>query len=163
MAKREMRCATRERDQTAAAQSNLTMKNTILAALFSVAFLNPGCSTLQKSDTAVIQGVWKGYDKTRPGDGMCSVRFSKNTVEFQGAGKDDWCKGIFTLHEDTNPKQIVATILEASDSRAVGQSVHAIYRIEAAMLTLAGNQPGNPTPPRGFDAPEAQVLVLKKP
>jgi uncharacterized protein (TIGR03067 family) len=93
---------------------------------------------------------------------MCSVSFSKNTVEFHGADKDDWCKGIFTLHEDTNPKQIVATIIEAPDARVIGQAVHAIYRIEAAKLTLTGNQPGNSDVPSGFDAPNTRTLVLEK-
>jgi uncharacterized protein (TIGR03067 family) len=110
------------------------MKNTLLAILFGAALLVSGCSTLQKSDTASLQGTWKGYDKAQRAEGTCSVSFSKNTVEFHGADKDDWCKGIFTLHEDTNPKQIVATIIEAPDARVIGQAVHAIYRIEAATL-----------------------------
>ncbi len=137
------------------------MKNTLLAILSTAAILVAGCSTLQKSDTATLQGTWKGSDKTQPG--TCSVSFSKNTVEFHGVDKDDWCKGIFSLREDTQPKQIVATILEAPDSRAIGQTVHAIYRIEGATLTLAGYQPGNPNTPTSFEAAEARVLVLKKP
>jgi uncharacterized protein (TIGR03067 family) len=138
------------------------MKNILLAGLFSAALLASGCSSVPRSDTFALQGTWKGYDKAQPSDGTCSVKFSKNTVEFQGADKDDWCKGIFTLHEDANPKQIVATILEAPDPQAIGQAVHAIYRIEAATLTLAGNQPGNPDVPSGFEAPNIRILVVKK-
>src|SRR5436309_811777 len=106
------------RDQVPGGWSNTAMKRILLAGLFGAALLPSGCSTVQKSDTAALQGTWKGYDKAQPSEGACSVKFSKNTVEFQGADKDDWCKGIFTLHEDSNPKQIVATILEAPDPRA---------------------------------------------
>jgi uncharacterized protein (TIGR03067 family) len=139
------------------------MTNRLLAALFSAVLLASGCSTVQKSDTVALEGTWKGYDKAQPAAGTCSVKFSKNTVEFHGVDKDDWCKGIFTLHEDTNPKQIIATILEAPDARVVGQTIHAIYRIESTTLTLAGNQPGNPDVPSGFEAPNLRMLVLKKP
>jgi uncharacterized protein (TIGR03067 family) len=138
------------------------MKITLLTILSSAVLFASGCSTVHKSDTVALQGMWKGHDKAQP-EGVCSVKFSQNTVEFNGVDKDDWCKGIFTLHEDTNPKQIVATILEAPDARAVGQTIHAIYRIEAATLTLAGSPLGNPDAPSIFEGPNIRTLVLKKP
>jgi uncharacterized protein (TIGR03067 family) len=133
----------------------------ILLAVF-VATLAFGCSTLRKSDTAALQGTWTGYHQGHESEGKSSLTFSKNTLDFHGPETDNWCKGIFTLREDTNPKQLVGTILEGPDPRVVGQTVHAIYRIEGAQLTIAGNPPGNPSAPASFDAPDAQIIVLKR-
>jgi len=139
------------------------MKNTLLAVLFGAALIASACSTLHKSDTAAIQGTWAGYHQGHQSEGTSSVTFSRNTLDFHGPDTNNWCKGIFSLREDTNPKQLVGTILECPDARVVGQTVHAIYRIEGGQLTLAGNPPGNPDVPTSFDAPGAQTLVLKKP
>ena len=38
----------------------------------------------------------------------------------------------------------------------------AIYRIESDTLTIAGNEPGNPNAPDGFDAPGAARLEFKR-
>ena len=142
---------------------NRTMKNLLFTILGGALIVAAGCSTFHKSDTNTLQGTWKGHDKAHPTEGVCTVKFSKSTVDFQGVDKDDWCKGIFTLREDADPKQIVATILESPDPRANGQSIHAIYKIEGETLTLAGNPPGDPGVPSNFDAPNLRTLVLKKP
>lgn len=139
------------------------MKTTLLAILSGAAIAISGCSTLQKSDTATLQGTWKGSDTAHPSDGVCSLTFSKNTVDFQSAEKDDWAKGIFTLREDTNPKQLIGTIVAAPDPRAVGQTMHAIYRLEGGTLTIAGGPPGSQDAPPSFDSPGVRLLVLKKP
>jgi uncharacterized protein (TIGR03067 family) len=144
-------------------RSNLHMKNTLLAVLFGAALLVSGCSTLQKSDTAALQGTWKGYHQGHQSEGTSSVTFCRNTLEFHGPETDNWCKGIFSLREDTNPKQLVGTILECLDPKVIGETVHAIYRINGGQLTLAGNPPGNPDVPTSFDAPGVRTLVLKRP
>src|SRR5882724_8893804 len=136
------------------------MKNILLAILLLT--VASGCSTLHKSDTAALQGTWTGYHQGHESEGTSSIIFSRNTLDFHGPETENWCKGIFTLREETNPKQLVGTILECPDPRAVGQTVHSIYRIEGGQLTIAGNPPGNPDVPAGFDAPEVQTLVLKK-
>ena len=139
------------------------MKNLLITILFAAAILASGCSTVHKSDTAALQGTWSGCHQGHQSEGTSSITFSRNTLDFHGPEADNWCKGIFTLREDTNPKQLVGTILECPDPRVVGQTVHAIYRIEGAQLTIAGNPPGTPDVPASFDAPTAQVIVLKKP
>jgi uncharacterized protein (TIGR03067 family) len=138
------------------------MKNLLFTILGSAIILTAGCSTLHKTDTASIQGTWKGSDTAHP-NGTCSLTFSKNTLEFQAAAQDDWAKGIFSLREETTPKQLVGTILQAPDPKAVGLTIRAIYKLEGGSLTVAGNVPGNPDAPASFDAPGVRKLVLKKP
>jgi uncharacterized protein (TIGR03067 family) len=138
------------------------MKNLLFTILGSAIILTAGCSTLHKKDTASLQGMWKGSDTAHP-TGTCSLTFSKNTVEFQAVEQDDWAKGIFSLREETTPKQLVGTILQAPDPKAVGLTIHAIYKLEGGTLTVVGNTPGNPDAPASFDAPGVRTLVLKKP
>ena len=82
-------------------------------------------------------------------------------MEFRGADDNDWCKGTFSLREDTNPKRLTGVITEAPDAQFVGKTANAIYKIENGTLTIAGNQPGNLDAPASFDAPGARLLFLK--
>lgn len=126
------------------------------------ALLVCGCSTLQVSDSNLLQGTWKGYEMGRPAEAPCRVIISGNTLEFRGASSNDWCKGTFTLRPDTNPKQLVGVMRECDDPQYVGKTVHAIYRIDADTLILAGNAPGNPEAPASFEASGCRKLVLKR-
>ena len=138
------------------------MKNFRLTILGSAVILTAGCSTLDKTDATSLQGTWKGSD-TAHLSGTCSLTFSKNTVDFQASEQDDWAKGIFSLHEEMTPKQLVGTILQAPDPKALGLTIHALYKIEGGTLTVVGNAPGNPDAPTSFDAPGVRTLVLKRP
>jgi len=121
-----------------------------------------GCSTLHQSGSATVQGTWKGQEIGGNTEGSRYLIISGNTIEFQGANNDDWCKGTFTVREDTNPRQIVATITQCHLPQYVGKTAYAIYRVEGGTLTLTGNEPGNPEVPSGFDAPGARHFVLNQ-
>ena len=138
------------------------MKDSLMLIIFCGAtLLGSGCSTLQKSDSATLQGTRQGQETGRT-EGMCRLMISGNTLEFRGADPREWYKGTFTLREDTNPKQLVVAIAECPAPEYVGKTVYAIYRIEAGTLTLTGNEPGNPEVPTGFDARGARSFTLKK-
>jgi uncharacterized protein (TIGR03067 family) len=139
------------------------MRKNILSFISIVALLwASGCSTLHKSDSARIQGTWKGREIGGNTEGSRYLIISGNTIEFRGANTNDWCKGTFTVREDTNPRQIVGMVTECHSSQYIGKTACAIYRMDGDMLIVTGNEPGNPNVPSGFDAPGARHFVLKR-
>jgi uncharacterized protein (TIGR03067 family) len=146
---------------------------------FAVLVVAAGCATGQKpdsatfpgsskaaasqgaSDSVTLQGTWKGHEGGANPERSVSLVLSGANLEFHGADPNDWCKGTFSLRENTNPKQLIGVITDAPDLQVVGKTVNAIYRIEDGVLTIAGNAPGSPAPPAAFDAPDARQLVLQ--
>jgi uncharacterized protein (TIGR03067 family) len=123
-----------------------------------------GCSTPHKSDSATIQGTWKGRELTpnASAEGPCYLTISGQTLHFIGANTNEWYQGTFTLREDANPKEMIAVITECPAPNYVGRTSHAIYRLENATLTITGNEPGAPNVPAAFDAPGARQLVFNR-
>ncbi|MGA3163081.1 MAG: hypothetical protein ABSD77_02625 [Verrucomicrobiota bacterium] len=128
----------------------------------AVLFWVVGCYTLHKSDLATLQGTWKGHEIAGNTEGSRYLIISGNAIEFQGVNSDDWCKGTFTIREDTNPRQIVGTVTECHMHKYVGKTAYAIYRLEGDTLTVTGYEPGTPNVPSDFDAPGARHFVLKR-
>jgi uncharacterized protein (TIGR03067 family) len=150
-------------DRTDAADPSPFMKNTLTMLFCGAAILASACSTLQQSDSATLQGTWKGRETGGPAEGWCHLTITGDTLDFRGADPNEWYKGSFTLREDTNPKRLIGVVTECPAPDYIGKSVHAIYRIEAETLTLAGNEPGNPEIPTEFNAPGSRTFVLRKP
>jgi uncharacterized protein (TIGR03067 family) len=138
------------------------MKNTLMTVLCGAAILTSGCSILHKSDLATLQGTWQGRVISEKAESPCSFVMSGSGFEFRDASADIWYKGTFSLREDTTPKQYIAVISACPISRYVGKTCRAIYRIEDGTLTLTGYEPGNPSVPSAFDAPDAARLELKR-
>ena len=141
----------------------MKLNRKIVHSAFTLLLLaGAGCSTLPKSDVEALQGTWKGQEIGKQADGSCLLIVSGKTMEFRGADTREWYKAEFTVKEDINPHQVVAVINECPFPQYVGKTTHAIYRLEAGMLTFAGNEPGNPEVPTGFDAPGSRQFVLKR-
>ncbi|HTY89079.1 MAG TPA: hypothetical protein VMB80_16655 [Candidatus Acidoferrum sp.] len=121
-----------------------------------------GCSTLRPADSARIQGTWKGQEIGGNTEGSRCLIISGSTLEFRGANPDDWCKGTFTLREDTDPRRLVGTITECRQAEYIDKTVCAIYRLQGDTLTIAGYEPGNSSVPSAFDAPGVRHFVLKR-
>ena len=141
------------------------MKRTAgILSLLSIALLlgASGCSTLRKSDSATLQGTWKGQEVGITSEGESSIVISGNHLEFHGANPNEWYKGTFTLREDVSPKQLIYSVTDCPAPQYNGKTGYALYRIEAGSLTIAGNEPGSPDPPARFDAPDTRRFVLKK-
>ena len=94
-------------------------------------------------------------------EGPASLLVSGHTLEFHGAASDDWLKGTFTLHEETNPRQLTGTVTECAAADYVGKGVYSIFKIEDGALTLAGNEPGDTNIPSAFDASGTRQFVFK--
>lgn len=142
----------------------MSMNNILMPVLCAMAMLASGCATtVPKSDSAALQGTWKGQEVSRRSEGTCSLTISGNAVEFIGADTNEWYKGTFILREDADPKQLVAAITECPMAQYQGKTTYAIYRLENGTLTLTGNEPGNPEVPASFDAPGARKFVFQKP
>src|SRR5262249_42343039 len=109
-----------------------------------------GCSTLHKSDAAALQGTWSGRE---PGVTPATPRtliISGTQIDYRGAVSNDWGKGTFTIREDAQPRQIVATLTECGTPEYVGKTCYLIYKIENGTLSLSANEPGNPAAPSSF-------------
>lgn len=120
-----------------------------------------GCSKSHPSDSASLQGTWKGQEIGASAKGSPSLVLSGGNLEFHGADTNEWYKATYTLREDTNPKQLVAVITECPAPQYVGKTANAIYRVENGTLTITGNEPGNPAMPATFDARGARQIVFK--
>src|SRR5690242_18942796 len=146
---------------------NHPMKTRILTALSIAAIFATGCSTTSQSSccdttsasstppkpkSTAFEGSWTGREVTPGREGPASLLVSGHTLEFHGSASDDWLKGTFTLHEDTNPKQLTGTVTECPAADYIGKGVYSIYKIEDGALTIAGNEPGDSNAPASFDA-----------
>ena len=135
----------------------------MLSWVVSVVLLaGSGCSTLHKSDSAALQGTWKGREITGDPAGPCYLIISGKTLEYRGANTNEWYKGTFSLREDTNPRQVVVAIAACSIPQYIAKTSHGIYQIEGGTLTIAANEPGSLQVPPSFDAPGARRFVLKQ-
>ena len=94
---------------------------------------------------------------------QCSFVVSGNNFEFRDETETNvWYKGTFGLREDTIPRQYIAKISDCPFPQYIGKTSLAIYQVENATLTIAGNEPGKPAAPLGFDDTGAARLALKK-
>jgi uncharacterized protein (TIGR03067 family) len=94
---------------------------------------------------------------------QCSFVISGTSFEFRDQTDTNvWYKGVFSLREDTTPRQYIALVKECPFPQYVGKTSMAIYRVEGDTLTIAGNEPGNPAVPAAFDAPEAARIEAKR-
>lgn len=122
----------------------------------------PGVANARESDLAMLQGAWKGQQFDGNAGGQFHLGFSGKNLDFRNADGNEWYKGTITLREDTNPRQMVLVITEGCEPKYVGKTSYVIYRMEGGTLTIAGNEPGNPEVPSGFDAPDARGGVFKR-
>lgn len=116
-----------------------------------------GCSKT-KSDAVALKGTWQAEADGKPAG---SMMLADGNLEYHGADPKEWYKGTYTLREDTNPKQMTILINDCPFPQYVGKTANAIYRIDNGVLTIAGNEPGNPAIPASFDAPGARQMTFK--
>ena len=139
------------------------MKNSALVALCGAVVLIAGCSTLPKSDVTALQGRWNGRIAQGNPEHQCSFVISGNNYDFRDdTDTNIWYKGTFSLREDTVPRQFIAVIRECPSAQYIGKTSMAIYRVEGDMLTITGNEPGNPAVPLAFDGPDVARMELKR-
>jgi uncharacterized protein (TIGR03067 family) len=152
------------------------MKKLFLISVSIAALFASGCSTPSQDNPAhapsetpappktiatVFEGSWKGRDVTPGNEGPVSLIVSGLNLEFHGAEPDDWLKGTFTLHEDTNPKQLVGVVTDGASADNIGKKIHAIYKIEDGTLTITGGGLDDSGFPSSFDATGTRQLVFK--
>ena len=152
------------------------MRKLILISISVAALFASGCSTPSQTNPAAapsespappkamataFEGSWKGRDVTPGHEGPASLVVSGGNLEFHGADSDDWLKGTFTLHQETDPKQFVGVVTECASADNIGKKAYAIYKIEDGTLTITGTDLGDPNFPSSFDAPGTRQLVFK--
>jgi len=115
----------------------------------------------QKSDSAPLQGTWRGKEIGGKATGNVSLVLKGSNLEFHGPDNNEWYKAAFSAY-DTTPKQLVVVISDCPFPEYVGRTSYAIYQIQDGALTITGNEPGKPVAPAGFDAPGARKIVFTK-
>lgn len=142
-----------------------TMKTKLMILLVSCAALITSAHSEPKkpdSDSDAIQGQWQGTEKdAAPGQYSTLIITGKN-LEFHGADTNEWYKGVFTLQENTKPKQFLGVIRDCPSSDCIGMKVYCIYRIENGTFTISGNAPGETNFPTSFAAPGTRQIVFKR-
>lgn len=119
--------------------------------------LAAGCSKT-KPDAVTLKGTWQAQENGKPAG---SLTLDNGDLEYRGADPREWYKATYTLHEDTNPKQIIILINDCPFTNYVGKTANAIYRIENGVLTIAGHEPGNPAIPTSFGGPGVRQMSFK--
>lgn len=141
----------------------LRMKNHLLhfASLFA-GIVIAGVAATALSDLAALQGTWQGHATSGDTESLWSLVVSNKSLVLRSSDTNVWYETTFVLHEDTKPKQLLATITGCPDPKYIGKVGNAIYKIEGPTLTMAGYEPGKTNFPSGFDDPDALVVTFKK-
>jgi hypothetical protein len=114
----------------------------------------------RKLDTGDFDGTWVGHDLP-DNKGDLSLVIHDSMIEFHENDTNGWLKAKFELY-DTTPRQIIGTITDCPDARAIGMFICAIYEMKDGELTMSGYYPGTPAVPAKFEAPGARKIVFKK-
>ena len=123
----------------------------------------PRLTALQEAEMKLLQGTWEGVEVGREAGGKCTLTITANTLSFQGGNPGEWYKGTFELPANKDPRQLAGTIKECPAEAIIGKTAWAIYKIEDGTLTLVGNPPGSPEPPKTFNGDaNSRTFTLKK-
>jgi uncharacterized protein (TIGR03067 family) len=138
-------------------------KIVMLSFIFIAALLAASVrSEEDKSDSATLQGKWKGEEVGGETKGTTYLIVTGKNFEFRGADTNDCYKGTFTLKEDAKPHQLHGKIMECPAPELVGKTSIVIYKFEKDTLTFAAHAPGKTKAPASFDAPETRQFLFKK-
>jgi len=134
----------------------MNMSKNMLFALMAVVgiTLSPGCASTPRHDLAKMQGNWVGKE-LGAGNGECRMTLSGNSLRFQGARRQEWYIGKLTLVAHTRPRRATILIQDCGFPQYVNQTAQAIYKFDGKLLTIAGDEPGNPTVPTAFAPSES--------
>jgi uncharacterized protein (TIGR03067 family) len=114
------------------------------------------------SDSARLQGTWKGQEPGREIGSVTQLIVSGSAWQFRGVDANQWFDGTFTLREDVNPRQLIVEITACPLPQIVGKKCYAIYSIEEDTLMLTSNGPENPVVPEGFSGVGSRQFVLHR-
>ena len=135
-----------------------TLKHLGFGLITIVLFLAAAGCSKTKPDAVALKGTWQAQENGKPAG---SLVLADGNLEYHGADPREWYKATYTLHEDTNPKQMIIMINDCPFTNYVGKTANAIYRIENGVLTIAGCEPGNPAMPTGFGGPGVRLMSFK--
>lgn len=119
------------------------------------------CSTLRHSSSAALQGTWTGREIGVTPDTPRVLVISGSHIEYRGSHEQDWGKGTFSIQEDTQPKQLIVSLMECGFPQYVGKTTVMIFKIENGTLTAAANEPGT-IAPADFDTEGTRRMVFTR-
>ncbi len=130
-----------------------------IAILISL-FFQTGCTANQQPASKLdrLQGYWED-DGPR---GITALTISGDTLHFYQR-EDFWYQATFTLTENTEPQQLLATITDsAPPAKDIGGKVVAVYKFEDGTFFLASNG-GAENPPVIFQDAQNYYEFKKMP
>ena len=120
------------------------------------------CSRQTPASTASLDGNWTGFDAGQPTE-KCTLAITGTQFNYHGAQSNDWCRGTFTLNEQTQPKQMDMTVQEISAPEYVGKTVLVVYELNGDELKVAAAEPGkNMRPARMAGEQGVRVFSFKR-
>jgi uncharacterized protein (TIGR03067 family) len=132
------------------------------AVVVALVCLGCGGSGSQGSGDPAVVGTWVGTasDSTT----VWTFTFASTSTNAEVMmGTVLAYKGTYAADASSSPKHVSFTITESALPTYVGKTSNGIYKIEASTLTLASNQPGDPTRPTDFTpGGNAEVFTLVK-
>ncbi len=115
------------------------------------------------SDAAALQGTWTGPEIGSASQSKAVLTITGSNLDFRGADTNEWYTATFVLHENVNPKQLIAVVTACPAPPYVGKTANAIYQFEGGSFRLSGNEPGDPTMPASFtNAPGARQFLFQR-
>jgi len=125
--------------------------------ILAVFLFQTGCSVRSEAGRELhrLQGHWERDGSS----GKTSITIKGNKLHFYER-PDFWFETTFVLPENTDPRQLHATIENsAKPGDDIGQVVFAIYHIENGIFTLATDGGGDAPPATFADASSRYVLT----
>ena len=115
-------------------------------------------------DVDALQGTWTGPEIGSASQAKAVLTITGTNLDFRGADTNEWYQANFVLHENVNPKQLIAVVTACPAPPYVGKTANAIYQFNGSnIFLLVGNEPGDPTIPASFtNAPGARQFLFQR-
>ena len=127
-----------------------------LALSSAVLFAAGQSVTTRDAELKRLQGYWEGEGA----GGKCSITIEGDSLHYRSA--KDWFKTTFKLPENTEPRQLHATIKDSNPpTNSIGTVVTAIYKIEDGILTISAVDLSEKPSAETFEKPDNRYIVKK--
>ncbi len=141
-------------------KTNLLLLATLVIGL---SFLS-GCASTPQRELSKIQGTWIGHEVGGP-PGECRATVTGDLIKFQGARQEEWYAAKFIPNPKPRPNEADVVIQNCPAPQYVGKIAKGIYQLEGKKLTIAANEPGDPSRATGFERTpnsRSRVFVFTK-
>jgi uncharacterized protein (TIGR03067 family) len=126
-----------------------------VALLSAVSFVAGQSVKTRDAELKRLQGYWEGEGA----GGKCSITITGDSLHYRAGS--NWFKTTFTLPENTEPRQLHATIKDTTPTNSIGTVVTAIYKMEDGTLTISAVDLAEKPSAETFEKPDNRYIVRK--